>query len=85
MQRLAVVGLGAILFMLTACGPNMGWVNKDLSAQHRKIAIQNCEWEATHKDNGDGTHSLIDPSGEEFDASVQQCMEAKGYTWKELD
>ncbi|BBD07256.1 hypothetical protein [Desulfovibrio ferrophilus] len=85
MHRLALIALAAALLMLTACGPNMGWVNKELSPQHQKINLENCEWSATHKDNGDGTHTLVDPTDAEFDASVEQCMKDKGYTWKEVD
>jgi len=83
MQRLAFIVLA--LFLLSACGTSQGWVNKNLSDQHHRIDLNNCEWEATHKDNGDGTHTVIDPSDQEFDASVAACMKAKGYTWGDLD
>lgn len=85
MHRLAAIGLCIALFALTACGPNMGWVNKKLPEERGSIDLQNCEWQATHKDNGDGTHTVIDPTDEQFDASVAKCMRDKGYTWREMD
>jgi hypothetical protein len=48
-----------------------------------EIERQNCAWEATHARNPDGTWSEVELDGEEQEARVKACLEAKGWTVKE--
>ncbi|WP_461211189.1 hypothetical protein [Desulfocurvus sp. DL9XJH121] len=83
MTRVTAVLLALSLLMLPGCfgGPSEGWHKKGFTKERMDIDRDNCVWEATHKDNGDGTVTLLTPSDEELEAAVGRCMKDNGYAW----
>ena len=86
MTRFAAALLAAALLLVPGCfGGGTGWNQEGVTSAHLDIDIQNCEWDATHQTNEDGSYSIREISDEELDAEVRRCMSAKGYEWGPLE
>jgi major membrane immunogen (membrane-anchored lipoprotein) len=81
-MRFYVLVLTAAL-LLTACGGGKTYQKEGSVERQADMALENCQWEATHKLQDDGTYVEVDVEGGEFDAYIKECMRKKGYEYKE--
>ena len=84
MTRLTVALLAAALLVLPGCfggGPSEGWYKDEMSAMRLDVDLENCEWDAVHQKQADGSYVEREVSDEEFDALVNRCMQDNGYKW----
>lgn len=81
-MRFLVLVLAAAL-LLTACGGGKTYQKEGSVERQAEVTLENCQWEATHKLQDDGTYVEIDLDDDEIDAYVKECMREKGYAYKD--
>ncbi|SKA76539.1 hypothetical protein [Desulfobaculum bizertense] len=64
---------------LAACASTPEYTH-DKGTANLDLDLKNCEWDATHVQNTDGSWSEVELSPEELQLYIDECMQQKGYS-----
>lgn len=83
MRSAAFVTILVLALSVTACGGGKTYKKEGAVDRQAEVALENCQWEAEHVQQDDGTWVESDRDGDEIEAYVNECMNKKGYELKE--